>query len=379
MLHIKVVPDTDEGCSVMKKTVYLQVFAIVVAAAVFSSCEKEDGGINGATGKTLVKISSLSYEKSYYDNALRYTCGGYGASQINWSNGKIVGLVSFSYREGELVQSDLGETFIYEGDLLTEMRQEEVGYQSNTYYTYSNGQVSEVYRTWMEDDRSGWTKYEYIYSDNGKLRRAKRTSSGSATDVRTYEFTWSGDNIVVEQIYENGTLYGTTNYTYDSKVSVFASVPKELLLDGGFEQLSANNVIAETQVDRDGDSRTTTFTYTYEGNYPVKCVSTSNGSSEYSSSRYESTSTTYFEYADGTGASQVPQVYSVNVSRNNTDAGYVGGDGEYAAGTTAVLYASPNTYSGYVFQLWSDGVTANPRTITVNGNASYVAIFTSGN
>ena len=46
-------------------------------------------------------------------------------------------------------------------------------------------------------------------------------------------------------------------------LQVFASVPKELLLDGGFEQLSANNVIAETQVDRDGDSRTTTFTYTY--------------------------------------------------------------------------------------------------------------------
>lgn len=372
-------PDTDEGSWVMKKTVFLQVFAIMVAAAVFGSCEKENGGINGATGKALVKMSNLSYEKHYYDNALRYTWGGYGASQLNWSNGKIVGLMSSSYEDGELVQTDLGETFVYEGDLLTEIRQERGGRQNNTYFTYSNGQVSEVYRTWTGEDRLGWTKYEYTYSDNGKLRRAKKTSSSSATEVRTYEFTWSGDNIVVEQIFENGSLYRTINYTYDSKVSVYASVPREMLLEGSFEQLSANNVIVETRVYSDGDSRTTTYTYTYEGNYPVKCVSTDISSSEYSSYRDESVSTTYFEYADGTGASQVPQVYGVNVSRNNTEAGSVYGGGEYAMGATAVLYASLNTYSGYVFQSWSDGVTANPRTITVNGNASYVAIFTSGN
>ena len=53
--------------------------------------------------------------------------------------------------------------------------------------------------------------------------------------------------------------------------------------------------------------------------------------------------------------------------------GTVTGGGLYAEGSTATLYATPNT--GYRFTQWSDGNTDNPRTVTVTGDQKYTAMF----
>ena len=53
--------------------------------------------------------------------------------------------------------------------------------------------------------------------------------------------------------------------------------------------------------------------------------------------------------------------------------GTVDGTGEYEYGYFADLTATPD--EGYVFEKWSDGVTDNPRTVTVTGNATYTALF----
>lgn len=53
--------------------------------------------------------------------------------------------------------------------------------------------------------------------------------------------------------------------------------------------------------------------------------------------------------------------------------GVVSGSGEYPATANITLKAMPK--DGYAFTGWSDGNTDNPRTITVNGNATYVAQF----
>ena len=54
--------------------------------------------------------------------------------------------------------------------------------------------------------------------------------------------------------------------------------------------------------------------------------------------------------------------------------GTVKGGGEYAMGNTVTLTATPK--SGSTFVGWSDGNTDNPRTITVEGDANYIAQFT---
>ena len=57
--------------------------------------------------------------------------------------------------------------------------------------------------------------------------------------------------------------------------------------------------------------------------------------------------------------------------------GTVEGGGEYAPGNTATLTATPK--KGCTFIGWSDGNTDNPRTVTVGGDATYIAQFTKSN
>lgn len=65
--------------------------------------------------------------------------------------------------------------------------------------------------------------------------------------------------------------------------------------------------------------------------------------------------------------------YTITVSANNPDFGTVTGGGEYEVNTTATLTATPNV--GYTFTGWSDGVTNNPRLVTVTKDEQFVANF----
>ena len=66
------------------------------------------------------------------------------------------------------------------------------------------------------------------------------------------------------------------------------------------------------------------------------------------------------------------QTYTLTVSCDPS-MGAVIGNGIYAAGTEVVVEAIP--YKGYVFERWNDGVTANPRNVTLNDNMTLVAFF----
>ena len=65
--------------------------------------------------------------------------------------------------------------------------------------------------------------------------------------------------------------------------------------------------------------------------------------------------------------------YTITVKANNDAYGTVTGGGDYEENATATLTATPN--AGYSFVKWDDGVTANPRTVTVTAAATYTAIF----
>lgn len=56
-----------------------------------------------------------------------------------------------------------------------------------------------------------------------------------------------------------------------------------------------------------------------------------------------------------------------------SDGGTVTGAGEYDAGETVTLTATPNDY--YTFSHWNDGETVNPREILVQEDATYIAYF----
>jgi len=69
--------------------------------------------------------------------------------------------------------------------------------------------------------------------------------------------------------------------------------------------------------------------------------------------------------------------YTITAIANNNEYGTVTGGGVYEAGEEVTLEAIANT--GYVFTGWNDGNTQNPRTITVTGNAQYIATFENEN
>lgn len=71
-------------------------------------------------------------------------------------------------------------------------------------------------------------------------------------------------------------------------------------------------------------------------------------------------------------SNQQQETYHITVLCSQNE-GTVIGTGDYPAGTVITIAAIPN--AGYRFKEWNDGVTDNPRNITVTGNATYFATF----
>ncbi len=65
--------------------------------------------------------------------------------------------------------------------------------------------------------------------------------------------------------------------------------------------------------------------------------------------------------------------YTVTVNANDASMGRVTGGGDYELGEQVTIEAIPNT--GYHFVKWDDGVTANPRILTVTEDIVLTAIF----
>ncbi len=71
-------------------------------------------------------------------------------------------------------------------------------------------------------------------------------------------------------------------------------------------------------------------------------------------------------------AAELP-VYTIIVESEDEHKGTVSGGGEFMQGTTTSISATPKF--GYCFAQWQDSNTDNPRTVTVNANATYTASF----
>lgn len=69
--------------------------------------------------------------------------------------------------------------------------------------------------------------------------------------------------------------------------------------------------------------------------------------------------------------------FLIQVVSSNGVMGTTSGSGEYYVGTQISISAI--AYEHYHFVQWSDGVTSNPRTITVIENVTYTAIFAPNN
>ena len=69
--------------------------------------------------------------------------------------------------------------------------------------------------------------------------------------------------------------------------------------------------------------------------------------------------------------------YTITIYSDTPGWGEIDGAGTYSSGSKVTISASPN--DGYSFVGWSDRVTSSHRTITVSGDATFVAIFEPNN
>ena len=72
-------------------------------------------------------------------------------------------------------------------------------------------------------------------------------------------------------------------------------------------------------------------------------------------------------------AANEPDTYTITALSANPSMGSVTGGGTYPMGASVVLTALP--FDGYRFVQWQDSDNTNPRTITVTGDATYIATF----
>ena len=351
-----------------------------------TACEKDhDGVFQGAaingSGKQLVKTTGISYSKNYSNYSLDYTYGSASGTNIVWSGNNVSSTQYFNYLNGaEVPDGNVEISYVYDGSVLKEVKVvSDVPYIETSYLTYTGNLLTEIYST-IDGNETGWCRKTITYT--GDKVREITTLYDDGYSSR-YVLTWNGDNVVrTERYRSDGSLdytYEYTEYTHDNKNNPMKlDLTVALIFDDYGSDLSANNVIMETKTYSSGSTYTYSYVYTYDGDYPVKCVRTERDNN--TGSYYSQHSTTaYYEYADGTGRGQVPQIYTINVQSNLEDWGYVysSGENDYAAGSTAVI--SAYAHSGYEFRQWSDGNTDNPRAITVNANATYTAIFGNSN
>ena len=106
-------------------------------------------------------------------------------------------------------------------------------------------------------------------------------------------------------------------------------------------------------------------TIRFEGSQPANMlINLENGTNSFAITRFDSITFNLQGQA---------QEYTITTNVTPAGAGAVTGGGTYPEGTSVTLTATAN--SGYTFNQWQDGSTANPRTITVTQNATYTAIF----
>ena len=153
---------------------------------------------------------------------------------------------------------------------------------------------------------------------------------------------------------ENGSVLYTQSIGFTTKEETFII---KFVNWNGEELLVLPEVVKGTTPSYTGETpvrpNTAEYTYTFVGWTPAVVAVTG-----------DATYTATF--------SSVVNVYTITVNAVN---GQVIGGGEYQYGATIDLTAIPN--EGFVFDQWSDGVTDNPRTITVTGDVEYTALFKS--
>lgn len=297
----------------MKKYGFLTTVCVIFAL-IFTACDKE--GVYNPKQKIskiyaqyyygLEKITppkelaetwtwdkNLLVKIAYRTDGQSYDVFEYDGKQIskikNYYDGELEGYLTFTYEKSKLKKAEyfyestlsLLAEITHDGDKITKVK------------------VTEYYDDIEEEEEEYFAK-NFTYKDKAfrlmhffipgqKKHLLHKNLHKSETYSYTIDYVYNGDNITSEKwIYEDATDF--TTYTYDDKLSPYYN----LINYAESLATSKNNILTMKQqlsYDGESDEFTGTFTYEYDGKWPVKSTG------EYKSNgEYEFTDVYYYEY-----------------------------------------------------------------------------------
>ncbi len=204
-----------------------------------------------------------------------------------------------------------------------------------------------------------------------------------------YTAVFAPNQYTISTSAENGYVEGAGEYDYGTSATLTAIADEHY----HFERWSDGNTDNPRVVSVEEDASYTaefaidrfTITATAEGNgyvsgdgtydYGVEVILYAIADEHYHFDHWDDGNTDnprtmILEYDASYVAIFAPNQYTIYADAIN---GYVEGAGEYDYGTTIILTATANEH--YHFVQWNDGNTDNPRTITIEGDATYTAEF----
>ena len=194
------------------------------------------------------------------------------------------------------------------------------------------------------------------YVSDGGTFLAGSSITISAIPFSGYRFVkWNDDNTTNPR-----TITATGNATY---IAVFEALPEQYMIT----VLSANETMGTVNGGGtfDAGDRRVIYATPYSG---YRFVSWNDGNTSNPRRISVTGNATYIASFEA-----LPEQYTITVLSANETMGYVSGGGTFYDGDQRTITATP--YSGYRFVRWNDGNIDNPRTITVTGNATYIANF----
>ena len=278
-----------------------------------------------------------------------------------------------------------------------------VGYYSTCEVSISSAQKSRRHgvRLVIDSDKNTsytitWKNWDGTTLATTSVLKGATPSYTGATPTRPstaeYAYTFSGWTPAITAATANKTY--TATYTATPRYTITFNANGGLIPTGGNMGNTPSGHITTLSTDRTSGTVVVTKDKSYFQTMTNDCPSRegytfagwytdpTSGVQVYDNTGYRVVGTYWNNEGNWIGTSNVtlyahwtPIPYTITVNSSNVSQGTAAGGGTYDYGTNHQITATSNEC--YQFTQWSDGNTDNPRTIIVNGDATYTAEFSS--
>lgn len=240
--------------------------ALMLAVSVFfaTGCKKEDDdNSNGSSDVPEIQAKRMSkmtwiFDEGIYSSQQTFTI----VNKLTWSGNQLTNLDY--YDGGEL---DYTVTFSYDNGRLSEF----VRYGNRSTDTYKCVYSGErLTRIEVSGEEEG--VYDFMYGADGNISKIVWNEGGFV-----FNLTWAAGNVVNEEVVGEGSHV----YQYDDKKCPFDDTFALWCTLEEWEMfyLSTNNRVRRQWNSLYGGVNVRSYTYTYDGDYPLTCTYSDDGGS----------------------------------------------------------------------------------------------------